>query len=278
MVRIRFVKGHGLGNSFLVIESDALSASITPAIAQRLCSAAQYGVDGILVVGGGAPPYMHIFNSDGSTPEMCGNGVRVVAQYLVNHKAAPDGFIIDTPAGKKTVTVRCDSAETAWVSVDMGLAEFIDPHESSPHRLKVASSAQQWEVSGYRVSMGNPHFIVLPVDDEPVVDRVLRLGPLLEVHADFPDRTNVECIRLNSDGSVEVAVWERGCGFTQACGTGACAAIAVASRLGWTPFDQPVIARLPGGDLEIEVRQSNFGLRMTGPSVEVEQGWLELEI
>ncbi|MBR57573.1 MAG: diaminopimelate epimerase [Myxococcales bacterium] len=276
MGSISYVKGHGLGNSFLVVESDPSTSGITPDVARQLCAKDRYDVDGILMVAGGDPPFMHILNSDGSVPEMCGNGVRVVAQYLVNHRGAPESFVINTLAGEKAVAVRRESIKQAWVSVDMGVATVLDPLDGEPHRISLDTAYGREELVGYRVDMGNPHFVVLPENDESVVDRVLRLGPLLEVHADFPARTNVECIQMNGDGSVEVAVWERGCGFTQACGTGACASIAVTAGLGWAPFDTAVSAWLPGGSLEIEVRKSDFGLRMAGPAVEVEQGTLDL--
>jgi len=269
----RFTKGHGLGNDFLILEGDGLDSALSEERVRAICDRRRgVGADGILILEEGANglPFMRIFNADGSQPEMCGNGLRVFALYLVQKLgyAAVD-LHIDTPSGVRSVHVwSTPQSASGNIRVDMGCAEGAKEHV----RLEYEGSGIAGVVSGVAVSMGNPHFVI--VDDAcPVTETQAKtLGPILELHPAFPDGTNVEFVERLSPGALRVFVWERGCGLTQACGTGACAAAVVAAREGRIDFDSDVKITLPGGDLTINVESGSERVWMTGPAVLVAGG------
>ncbi len=293
---MKLAKWHGLGNDYLVVEESALPALLTTEAAILLCDRhVGVGSDGILLrcppTGAvpGAITRMRIFNPDGSESEMCGNGIRIFARYLVAERSVGETeFTVETLAGAITPRLLPDGT----VRVDMGRARFrsgsIDTDRVAPTaRDGVVDAVLEAGGKAYRftfVDVGNPHCVIL-VDDPACVD-LPAVGAVIERHPVFPKRVNVEFVHPEPDGSVRMRVWERGVGETQACGTGATAVGAAAVRLGLAA--SPVTVRLLGGDLSIEVDSpddtsgaggtpaeggapASDGLRvfMTGPAEEV---------
>lgn len=262
---MRPAKWQGLGNVYLIMEEEALPAEFTAESVGVLCDPyVGLGSDGILLVcepsGAvpGADARMRILNPDGSEPEMCGNGIRMFARYLARRsgsgRAGAGGaaqgreWVVETRAG----AIKPRLLANGTVRVDMGLARFRSanvavPGEGDVVGARLEAGGQEYEFTF--ADVGNPHCVIL-VDDPASFD-VAGVGPLIEHHPSFPNRTNVEFIRVEPDGSVTMRVWERGVGETQACGTGATAVGAACVRMGLTT--SPVTVHLLGGDLVIEV-------------------------
>lgn len=283
--RLPFVKMHGLGNDFVVVDirscpvfSDVLGA---PQRVRFLCDRHRgIGADGVLVVSEGqtvgAMAAMTVYNADGSLSQMCGNGLRCVALYAANQapechspSEASAVFAIDTGAGPKTCKVRRSRlAREASVEVEMGPPSVLQTQEVD---LEVSSQAFLGALT--IVSMGNPHAVCF-CDDAHDFSDLLRAartwGPGLETHPLFPEKTNVEFVRVahssQAPDSLEVVVWERGCGLTLACGTGACAAAAAALQQGLLPNAGQVRVRLPGGVLSVTVAPDFSSSRLVGPA------------
>ncbi|MBN1321041.1 MAG: diaminopimelate epimerase [Thermoleophilia bacterium] len=277
--RVKLAKWQGLGNDYLIVEEVALPAPLTRETIGLLCDRhLGVGSDGILLktepTGAvpGAVARMRVFNPDGGEPEMCGNGIRQFARYLAGTGAVDTReFVVETLAGPIKPRLLDDGA----VRVDMGRARFrsgnIAPEVGAGAPWDGAEALVRTSAGGgstggadvvdavlqargvdYRftfVDVGNPHCVIF-VDDPATFD-VAGVGPVIEHHPFFPNRVNVEFIRVEPDGSVRMRVWERGVGETQACGTGATAVGAACVRLGRAT--SPVLAHLLGGDLTIEV-------------------------
>jgi diaminopimelate epimerase len=261
--QIPFQKWQGLGNHYVVTESSQWPVPITPARARVACDP-NFGIasDGILEVRlSPAGPEMVVWNPDGSNAESCGNGIRMVAQYLHATGRLPDDRRIITGAGPVRVTV-----DGPMVTVQMGRAVF--PWGEGEESL----STDLGDVRFADISMGNPHAIIRHDDPESVVRT---LGPLVEVDARFPNRTNVEFVRRDGPGEITMRVWERGVGETLACGTGACAAAVAAVRLDGAT--SPVTVHLAGGDLIIDVND-DLEVTMTGPALPVFEGHMSLDL
>lgn len=256
---MQFSKYQGLGNDFILLDAlDGAPPALPPARVQWLCDR-RFGVgaDGVLLItrGSAAPFRMQVFNADGSVAEMCGNGLRCVARYLRVHGAAGQAaFAIETGAGVLDVVVEDDR-----VAVEMGAAR-----DDAPMTVE----ALDQRLSGRRISLGNPHFVLY---GDWSADAPGRLGPAVERHAAFPAGVNVSFARRLAERHVALRVWERGCGLTMACGTGACATVAAGWWSGTLPAGR-VQVDLPGGTLWIE--GSPDRLRMIGPAVEVYRGVL----
>lgn len=263
---IPFLKVEGLGNDFLLIDTRKHAARIAdlqaraPALCHRRTGV---GGDGLLVLTAPTSPHaratMVVINHDGSRPEMCGNGLRCAALYLTE---APGGsLLVDTDAGTRQchVTHTSDDATTGDVEVDMGVATLLGPRTVGDHTFTT-------------VSIGNPHAIAFvgPNDDPERLAR--QFGPTVERDPQFPHRTNVEFARREPDGSLTLWVWERGCGITAACGTGACATVAAGVHHGLVPEDTAIPVQLPGGRLSI--RWHDGRVWMTGPARHVFRGTL----
>lgn len=271
-MNIPFIKMHGLGNDFIVIDdlgvSQGQSTFLTADIAVKICDRRfGIGADQILWLrephDSSADARMEILNSDGSIAEMCGNGIRAVALYVDQKMKSrrKDSYRIETLAGMKTVVV-----EGGRVIVDMG-----------PPVLGVGAG-EEIEIKGQRlrffeVSMGNPHAVIFV--DEFSTYPVDEFGPCIETHPRFPKRTNVEFVRIVGKSAIEVQVWERGAGLTLACGTGACAS-AVAS-LATGRVSGEVQVELPGGALQITWKGPGQSVMMKGPAVEVFRGEIRFE-
>lgn len=263
MPRLHFVKYQGLGNDFVVVDGPLMDA----ARARRLCDRRRgVGGDGVLTVlpprTPGAVATMHIYNSDGSVAAMCGNGIRCVARHLAETRGLSGELLVDTDAGPRACTVHrgADGAVEA-VSVEMG-----------PARVE---GEQDFTVGGetlraVRVSMGNPHAVLF---DEPSRDRAGAVGP--DIERAVPGGVNVGFARPGPAG-VDLVVWERGSGLTDACGTGACAAAVASARAGAIPTGRPVEVRLPGGPLSITVAPDLSRVTMRGPAERSFEGETEL--
>jgi diaminopimelate epimerase len=274
---VKLAKWQGLGNNYLIVENSALPEELTEQAIGLLCDRhLGVGADGILLLEPptGAVPEavarMRVFNPDGSEPEMCGNGIRMFACYLARSGVVADReFTVETLAGP----IRPRLLDDRTVRVDMGIARFNGPGVQSAQPGGADVVAQTLEAGGqtYRftfVDVGNPHCVILVHD--PSGFSVTTVGPLVERHPLFPNRANVEFVRVEGDGSASMRVWERGVGETLACGTGATAVGAALVRLGLA--SSPVLVHLSGGDLTIEVEsilrgtEAATGSHAAGPS------------
>lgn len=283
-MRIEFVKMHGIGNDFVVIDDLKGALDLDPSAVQWICDR-HFGVgaDGVILVRRAtredADLYMHYFNADGSLAEMCGNGIRCFVKHAVDTGLVPDGASsvrVETLGGVKPVTFwRDDAGRMTVARVDMGVPEL------RPENIPVDLPGEMvydcpletpyGEVRITAVSMGNPHAVIWVDDvDEAPVETV---GPAVETHAAFPKRTNVEFAELVDETRIRLRVWERGVGETLACGTGACATLVAAVLSCRTGREATV--ELPGGELEIRWHEDDH-LYMTGPATTVFWGWIEV--
>ena len=255
-----FAKYEGLGNDFLVLDAGQWpEETVTPALARRLCDRHRgVGGDGLLWVdrAGLADGRVRlvILNADGSRPEMCGNGVRCVAAWLVDRGelAVGAGLVVDSDAGPRPVRVRAVREGVAEVEVAMGRAA-VTP---APSAVDVGGA----RVAVRAVDMGNPHGVVFaPTDDAMALVRAVTALP------EFPQGVNVELVAPEA-GGFRVRVHERGVGWTQACGTGACAVAAAAVAEGRWRAGEAATVRLDGGALVIVVAAESWEVTMTGPA------------
>jgi diaminopimelate epimerase len=275
---LEFHKIHGAANDFVVVDGRHGSQDWA-ALAARVCDRRRgVGADGLLVLehtgGGDADFHMRYHNADGSEAEMCGNGIRCLAKFALDIGATDlDRLTWDTGAGPISTEVLEHDRDRARVRVNMGRPRF------SPREIPVEADGetvreQAFNVDGNDialtcVSMGNPHAITF-VDDIRAYP-LERIGPLVEHHPAFPQRTNFEIVEVLAPNHLAMRVWERGVGETMACGTGACA-VAVAGRL-VRATDEDVAVDLPGGTLEISWSEGQ-DVMMTGPAETVFVGTL----
>lgn len=275
-MRYAFSKYEGLGNDFLVVEQ-ARFAALDAALAARLCDR-HFGVggDGILVTGLRAGrPFMQVINADGSRPEMCGNGLRCVALYLVDRGLVPEpAFEVDTEAGPHFArVVRGEEGDRVEVRMRHASLEAGDVflHEVGRYVDRPFPLAAE-AVRLSAVSMGNPHAVTF----DPLKGREAELGPQIEKDPRFKAGANVGFAQMRGKDELELLVWERGVGFTLACGTGACAAAVAAVESGRATRHAPIKVTLPGGPLTIQVGEPGAPIEMTGPARKVFDGELEL--
>lgn len=275
---MNFWKYHGLGNDFVVVENHDLDMPDDPDFVRKVCDRRTgVGADGILYIDPDdeADAFMRVLNSDGSEAEMCGNGIRCVAKHLFDFALVPsERMRINTLDGVKDIIVQVENGVAVGATVEMG-APRLDrsdiPMAGQGRFVDGTLEVDGRTITGTAVSMGNPHLIIFEALSD---EEVLELGPRLERHALFPRRTNVEFVRLEDDVLV-VSVYERGAGWTQACGTGACATAVAAGLKGLAPLGKDARVRLPGGELRINVAEDLSSVKMTGPAVRVFRGELE---
>jgi diaminopimelate epimerase len=275
---MRFWKMHGLGNDYVVIDDRDQKITDAAGLAKKLCERRfSVGADGLLLVYNStvADVKMRIFNSDGSEAEMCGNGIRCFAKYCYeNGITKKSEFTVETLSGKKHVWLTLDRREVATVKVDMGAPNW--ERASLPMLGEGTCINCNLEVDNepYKItclSMGNPHCVIFVENvDEFPVDYV---GPIIENDSAFPKRTNVGFVQVLNKGEIKIRVWERGCGETQACGTGTCAAVAAANKLG--KVGNKVSVHVLGGDLHVEVAKTLF---LMGAAEKVYEGTLFKEL
>lgn len=266
MTSVPFTKMHGLGNDFMVI--DNLSGSLKFDAEQIMSWSDRrtgIGFDQLLVVKSASVPDAdfdyQIFNADGDEVEHCGNGARCFARYVHDRQLTRSESIrVNTKNGVITL----DLLANGDVTVRMGVPTFIPAQ--IPFIADAAAASYDLDVNGQLLSVGaagigNPH-VVLQVDDVDTAS-VDNLGPLLERHARFPNRVNVGFMQILNRREIRLRVFERGVGETRACGTGACAAVAIGHHQG--KLDNSVTVTLPGGDLKIFWKNKNTSIEMTGP-------------
>jgi len=262
-----FKKMNGLGNDFVVIDGRNQKVSMTPDIAARIADRTTgIGCDQLIVVEKGEAPahaFMRIFNRDGGEVDACGNASRCVGQLLMDEKGT-DKVTLETNAGllrvfpaNSGVTVDMGAPKFDWE--DIPLSERMDTRNVD---VKLGPIEAPVLMGPAAVNVGNPHAVFF-VDDVNAYD-LEKFGPLVEFHPLFPEQTNVELAQIIDKSHIRLRVWERGVGITQACGTGACATAVAAARKNLT--GRNVTVTLDGGDLEIEWRESNNRIYMTGPT------------
>lgn len=264
--RIHFHKMHGLGNDYIYI--NAMRYKITnPEEAARRWSAYHTGIgsDGLVLIGASdvADFSMRIFNADGSEAMMCGNAARCIGKYVYDlNLTRKQSITLDTLSGIKTIQLHIDNDSVRNVTVDMGVP-VVD-------RGFTKVTVGDVTCEGVKASMGNPHFVVV-TDDVSAID-LAKVGPLLEHAPEFPDRANVEFAEVRSSNNVRMRVWERGSGITMACGTGACATLAVCAATGKTAREATI--EMDGGALSI-LWDDRGRIQMTGEAVLVFEGDIE---
>ncbi|MDX9999933.1 MAG: diaminopimelate epimerase [Polyangia bacterium] len=281
---IDFLKYHGAGNDFVILDQrrQTLSEPLGELSVQLCHRRFGVGADGILVVRDtdvqGAQAAMHIYNSDGSVAEMCGNGLRCVVKYLLDEAPDQENITVATGAGPLQCVVQRDvHGRVQRVRVDMGkpiLDRAAIPISGEGRAVREGITHPEggrFLFTG--VSLGNPHAVIFADSGEPV-SLARRFGPSLEAHPRFPKRANISFVRQH-ETHLEAAVWERGAGLTAACGTGACAIGVAAVLEERVRSGEAVTVSLPGGELEIEVAQGMERVFMTGPASLVFSGRLD---
>ena len=283
---IQFHKYHALGNDYLVIDPHTAALVLTPERVRALCDRHQgIGADGI--VSGPTPDEqgerdalrIRIFNPDGSEAEKSGNGIRIFARYALEAGYVTAGvpFALRTVGGE--VSVRILDERGALIEVDMGRPSFRSgdipmlgrERDVVDEPLEIACEMLPLRVTC--VSMGNPHCVIFT--DEVTPEHAQRIGPLVENAACFPRRTNVQLARVRARDRVEIAIWERGAGYTLASGSSSCAAAAAARRLGLV--DDEVVVQMPGGELSVRFTAEGHAL-LTGPVSGVAHGTLHHDL
>jgi diaminopimelate epimerase len=274
---IPFAKGHGLGNDYIVINAADLPAALTAPQITRICDR-NWGVgsDGILLL---TPPWdgadfgLRILNPDGSEAEKSGNGLRIFAKYLWDHGHTKQPvFTVDTKGGR--VECQCHTADGRMnlVTVEMGRCTFVAPEipMNGPERevVKVPLQVGSETLLVTAVSIGNPHCVVFVDALDEAACR--KLGPQIERHPAFPNRTNVQFARVASRSQVDILIWERGAGYTLASGSSSSAVACAAVKNGLCDYGL-VTVRMPGGTLEVDVRP-DWSIRLKGPVEEVYAG------
>ena len=266
---MKFQKYHALGNDYLIYDPEGDEDSFTEEQIIRICHRNfGLGSDGILVGplrSEKAEFGLKILNPDGSEAEKSGNGLRIFARYLRDSgKVGSEAFSVDTLGG----VVSCQVSENAEViTVEMGQVHFhsevIPVNVEGPDRevLNEDITAGSETVKYYAATIGNPH-CVIPVD-QANEEIAMRLGPILENHPNFPNRTNVQFLQILDRNRIRIEIWERGAGYTLASGSSSSAAGAVARKMG--ACDQDITVEMPGGEIKLEIDEE-FKVKMTGPS------------
>ena len=281
---MKFTKMHGIGNDYVYVNCFEEELAMDPGRLAELVSDRHCGIgsDGLILIKPSAVAdfCMDMYNSDGSRGAMCGNGIRCVAKYVYDHGMTNMTTIrIETLSGIKTIDLTVKDGKVRLANVDMGMPVLLSQgvnRELTPEVRKEIADSEIWEVldvqdkemSMIHISMGNPHAVFF-VDDVDNIE-IEKIGPSIETHPRFPDRTNVEFVQIVDESHVKMRVWERGAGETMACGTGACA-VAVACRLAGYSQDK-VDVRLLGGTLTIFWNPDNGHVEMCGPATEVFTG------
>ena len=270
---IKITKMQGCGNDFVILDYEEfkkMNCSMADA-AKKLCDR-NFGVgaDGLII------PNLEtddtdigwfFYNSDGTTAQMCGNGMRCFAKYVFDKKLVEKKeFTVKTLAGIMKPKI-LDNGE---IRINMS-KPILEPNKIPflpNHNLNYKISVKNRIFEGNAISMGNPHFVIFIKDDENLMELAKQYGPEIEIGAEFPEKTNVEFIKIKSYKKIELCVWERGCGITLACGTGACASVVAGILNGYLENSVDVI--LPGGMVNVEWQGSpettNEDVFLTGPA------------
>ncbi len=285
-MKIEFAKMEGLGNDFIILDDrdgDIEGTISYGDLALKLCHR-RFGIggDGIIVLKNSKDHdcCFRIFNCDGTEPEMCGNGMRCFAKYLYEKGIMTQRrFRVETLAGTVIPEVLVDEAD-AVVSVRVDMGEPVLDSQRIPvvHdqdrciNQPLAIGGLDMDLHMTTVSMGNPHAVIF-VPDADAVD-LKHVGPMVETHSRFPEKTNVEFVQVLSDSELRMRVWERGAGITLACGTGACAVLTAAHLNGHT--GRKAVIHLDGGDLGIFWDKADNHIYKTGPARLVFESHIEI--
>lgn len=282
MEKNSFVKMHGLGNEYIVMDSANIDFSLTKQAIRRLCNI-HFGIgsDGIVmkVPSAKADFGFRVYNPDGSEAEKSGNGLRIFCKYLYDYGYAKSRqFSVET----LTDIVYADIVEekegkAMLIKVEMGKAIFtskdfpVDPQKQDFMAQKIMAGDREFEVNC--VSVGNPHCVVIKqnLDEE----EIRKYGPLLENHSLFPNRINVQFAKVLSDNDAQILIWERGAGYTLASGSSSCAASSVLVKRGLIKGD--LTMHMQGGTLKIDIDRE-WNIRMTGEVREIVRGVLGKEL
>ncbi len=276
---MKYVKYHGLGNDYLVIHPADAAGTLDAGRVRRICDR-HYGIgsDGILLgpMQSDACDFrLRILNPDGSEAEKSGNGLRIFARYLRDEKLARESeFSVETLGGAVGCRVHDDGKA---VTVEMGKVRFLsteipvtgEKREVLRERMQVGGDTMEYCAA----TVGNPHCVILCDDVTPEMAR--RYGPMIETEPRFPNRTNVQFMKVLDRRNIRIEIWERGAGYTLASGSSGTAAAAVARRLGLC--DASITVHMPGGNLAVEISPEFFAV-MTGPVTRVCAGVIDPEI
>lgn len=274
----RFTKMHGLGNDFVVFDAIHQSLLLTPEQIRHIANR-RFGIgcDQVLVVEAATQPGVdfryRIYNADGGEVEQCGNGARCFARFVRDKGLTDkDEIAVETRSGIIYPRIRADDA----VTVNMGVPQF-EPKDV-PFDAPAREPSYSLDLDGEHVdigvvSMGNPHAVQVVSDVD--MARVAEQGPRIQQHARFPQQANAGYMQVLDRGHIRLRVYERGVGETLACGTGACAAVAVGRQMGL--LDDRVAVELPGGRLDIAWEGEGQPVYMTGPAVSVFEGEIDLD-
>jgi len=286
---ITFSKMHGLGNDYIVFDESAkilIPEEKKPEIVEEICRRGfSVGADGVIFVtpttDEDADIRFRIFNSDGSEAEMCGNGIRCFAKYVYENEIFnSDEILVETGGGIKEVDLDVEGGEVIASTVDMGVATFktanIPMISNMDEFLDSELMVGGKPIKITAVNVGNPHAVIFTENIEDI--ELNKIGPLIENHPAFPQKTNVHFVNIINRNEIEMITWERGAGFTLACGTGATSCVIAGFKLG--KLDEEVEVHLPGGELLIIVYEMGEEVRifMEGEAVLVFDGVMELEI
>lgn len=272
-VKMKITKMQGCGNDFIILDYAQYSKFNMPMsdVAKKLCDRHfGIGADGLIIPNtdvNDADIGWFFYNSDGSTAQMCGNGIRCFAKYVYDKKILDkEEFTVKTLAGIITPQIMDNGDVRVNMSKPILESDKIPFIPADNMNYKMAVNNIIFE--GNAVSMGNPHFVIFVSPEENLMELAKKYGPLIETSAEFPEKTNVEFIKLLSTDKIELCVWERGCGITLACGTGACASVVVGILKGC--LKNSVQVKLPGGMVKIDWDGNkvnpNRDVFMTGPA------------
>jgi len=277
-----FVKSHGLGNDYIVLNQDEIDFNLSREAIIKICDV-HYGIgsDGILLK---VPTFkanfgLRILNPDGSEAEKSGNGLRIFVKYLYDYKYAIDKiFTIETPGGLVRAEITEEvNGKAQIVKVDMGKAIFesakIPVNCDNPECIDETLHLEYKDYLISCVSVGNPHCMILK--DELDEKEIKVFGPQIENHPMFPNRINVQFAKVISQNEVEIIIWERGAGWTLASGSSSCAVASVVVKKGLT--ERNLTIKMPGGNLNIEIDHM-WNLKMTGEVREIASGFLSGEL
>lgn len=287
LTKNQFVRSHGLGNDYIVMDPLTLSFGLTPQNIVRVCDRNKgIGSDGILVLEKSQTSLarLRIYNPDGSEAEKSGNGLRIFCKFLFEHGYTDKtNFEIETAGGKVQAQLHLTASRVAEVTVEMGKAVFtagkipvkVPDLGSEVIDMPVPTLRPGDNIRVNCVSVGNPHCVVFVDNISKAESLAHEVGPLLENHSLFPNRTNVQFAVVNNPKEVSIRIWERGAGYTLASGSSSCAVAAVCVKTGKTGRDLTI--HMPGGDLSLKVSES-FDLTMRGSVEEVCLGTVSGEL
>ena len=280
---INFVKSHGLGNDYIVIDGKEVNYSLKKREIIRLCNR-NYGIgsDGILMLckSKNADFGLKIYNPDGSQAEKSGNGLRIFSAFLFDHKYVKNKKIIsiETKGGLVKSKFIKKNKNKSFFNVEMGNAIFLN--NKIPVKIKDKNNSclnKEINLKNKKfifnaVSVGNPHCVIFL--NKISKDLAKEYGPLIETHRFFPNKINVQFVKIINKSNVNIEIWERGAGYTLASGSSSCGVVSVGYKLGL--LNSNVKVQMPGGDLNISI-DNNFNLKMEGPVEEICSGKIHID-